>query len=191
LQAVRGISDMITKPGYINVDFADVTAVMRENQGMSMMGMGVATGDSRACEAAEAAITSPLLEEVDIHGAQGLLVNVTASEDTLSMSEYDEVMNTIYNMVDEEANVNCGVVFDEEAGDELRVTVVATGLQKQEGPKLAPVRSLHQPKMPVMGDVPVPGFVSGTGQAQAQTATVESPYDDLYDVPTWIRQQAD
>ncbi|HID36097.1 MAG TPA: cell division protein FtsZ, partial [Ghiorsea sp.] len=96
-----------------------------------------------------------------------------------------------YNMVDEEANVNCGVVFDEDAGEELRVTVVATGLQKQEVAKLAPVRSLHQPKMPVMGDVPVPGFVSGTGQAQAQTATVESPYDDLYDVPTWIRQQAD
>ena len=191
LQAVRGISDMITKPGYINVDFADVTAVMRENQGMSMMGMGVATGDSRACEAAEAAITSPLLEEVDIHGAQGLLVNVTASEDTLSMAEYDEVMNIIYNMVDEEANVNCGVVFDEDAGEELRVTVVATGLQQQETAKLAPVRSLHQPKMPVMGDVPVPGFVSGTGQAQAQTATAESPYDDLYDVPTWIRQQAD
>jgi cell division protein FtsZ len=191
LQAVRGISDMITKPGYINVDFADVTAVMRENQGMSMMGMGVATGDSRACEAAEAAITSPLLEEVDIHGAQGLLVNVTASEDTLSMAEYDEVMNIIYNMVDEEANVNCGVVFDEDAGEELRVTVVATGLQKQEAPKLAPVRPLHQPKMPIMGDVPVPGFTSGTGQAQAQTATAESPYDDLYDVPTWIRQQAD
>ncbi len=191
LQAVRGISDMITKPGYINVDFADVTAVMRENQGMSMMGMGVATGESRACEAAEAAITSPLLEEVDIHGAQGLLVNVTASEDTLSMSEYDEVMNIIYNMVDEEANVNCGVVFDEDAGEELRVTVVATGLQKQEVAKLAPVRSLHQPKMPIMGDVPVPGFTSGTGQAQAQTATAESPYDDLYDVPTWIRQQAD
>lgn len=191
LQAVRGISDMITKPGYINVDFADVTAVMRENQGISMMGMGVATGDSRACEAAEAAITSPLLEEVDIHGAQGLLVNVTASEDTLSMAEYDEVMNIIYNMVDEEANVNCGVVFDEDAGEELRVTVVATGLQKQETAKLAPVRSLHQPKMPIMGDVPVPGFVSGTGQAQAQTAQQESPYDDLYDVPTWIRQQAD
>ncbi len=191
LQAVRGISDMITKPGYINVDFADVTAVMRENQGMSMMGMGVATGESRACEAAEAAITSPLLEEVDIHGAQGLLVNVTASEDTLSMAEYDEVMNIIYNMVDEEANVNCGVVFDEDAGEELRVTVVATGLQQQEKPKLAPVRSLHQPKMPIMGDVPVPGFTSGTGQAQAQAATAESPYDDLYDVPTWIRQQAD
>jgi len=78
LQAVRGISDMITKPGYINVDFADVTAVMRENQGLSMMGMGAASGENRACEAAEAAITSPLLEEVDIHGAQGLLVNVTA-----------------------------------------------------------------------------------------------------------------
>jgi len=188
-QAVRGISDMITKPGYINVDFADVTAVMRENQGMSMMGMGVAAGEGRACEAAEAAITSPLLEEVDIHGAQGLLVNVTASEDSLSMAEYDEVMNIIYNMVDEEANVNCGVVFDENAGDELRVTVVATGLQKQATPKLAPVKNLH-PTRPMMGDVPMPGFVSGAGQ-QTAAATEASPYDDKYDVPTWIRQQAD
>ena len=194
LQAVRGISDMITKPGYINVDFADVTAVMRENQGLSMMGMGAASGENRACEAAEAAITSPLLEEVDIHGAQGLLVNVTASEATLMTSEYDEAMNIIYNMVDEEANVICGMVFDEDAGDEMRVTVVATGLQKQDAPKLAPVRPIRQPGAPVMGgDVPVPGFVSGAGhaQAQTQTATAESPYDDIYDIPTWIRQQAD
>jgi len=190
-QAVRGISELITKPGYINVDFADVTAVMTEHQGMSMMGMGAASGEDRACAAAEAAITSPLLEEVDIHGAQGLLVNVTAHEDSLSMAEYEEVMSIIHNMVDEDANVNCGLVYDDEAGEELRVTVVATGLQKQETPKLAPVRPLHQPKMPIMGDVPVPGFSSGTGQAQAQTATAESPYDDLYDVPTWIRQQAD
>ncbi|WP_038247775.1 cell division protein FtsZ [Ghiorsea bivora] len=190
-QAVRGISELITKPGYINVDFADVTAVMTEHQGMSMMGMGAASGEDRACTAAEAAITSPLLEEVDIHGAQGLLVNVTAHEDSLSMAEYEEVMSIIHNMVDEDANVNCGLVYDDDAGDELRVTVVATGLQKQETPKLAPVRPLHQPKMPIMGDVPVPGFTSGTGQAQAQTATAESPYDDLYDVPTWIRQQAD
>jgi len=191
LQAVRGISDMITKPGYINVDFADVTAVMRENQGMSMMGMGTASGEGRACEATETAITSPLLEEVDIHGAQGLLVNVTASEESLSMAEYDEVMSIIYNMVDEDANVNCGVVFDEDAGDELRVTVVATGLQQQAAPKLAPVQNLHQTRSPLLGGIPVPGFTSGNSQVQAQTTTQESPYDDLYDVPTWIRQQAD
>jgi cell division protein FtsZ len=191
LQAVRGISDMITRPGYINVDFADVTAVMRENQGMSMMGMGSASGEGRACEATEMAITSPLLEEVDIHGAQGLLVNVTASEESLSMAEYDEVMNVIYNMVDEEANVNCGVVFDEDAGDEIRVTVVATGLQKQVAPKLASVQPIHRPSMPVLDGMPMPGFISGNGQAQPQASTQESPYDDLYDVPTWIRQQAD
>ncbi|MDX8388662.1 MAG: cell division protein FtsZ [Ghiorsea sp.] len=191
LQAVRGISDMITKPGYINVDFADVTAVMRENQGMSMMGMGSSSGEGRACEATELAITSPLLEEVDINGAQGLLVNVTASEDSLSMAEYDEVMSIIYNMVDEDANVNCGVVFDADAGEEIRVTVVATGLQKQVAPKLASVQPLHRPAMPVVDGMPMPGFTSGNGQAQPQAATQESPYDDLYDVPTWIRQQAD
>ncbi len=190
-QAVRGISDMITKEGYINVDFADVTAVMTENQGLSMMGMGMAQGEGRACEAAEAAITSPLLEEVDIHGAQGLLVNVTATKDSLTMAEYEEVMNIIYNMVDEDANVNCGLVFDDEAGDELRVTVVATGLQKQTAPKLATVTPMHTPKMPILDSVPMPGFSTGTNQAQAQTATESSVYDDMYDVPTWIRQQAD
>ena len=189
-QAVRGISDIITKPGHINVDFADVMAVMTENQGLSMMGMGAASGEGRACEAAEAAITSPLLEEVDIHGAQGLLVNVTASE-TLSMAEYDEVMSIIYNMVDEDANVNCGVVFDENAGDELRVTVVATGLQKPAKPRLASVTPMHTPKMPVLDSVPMPGFSTGTNQAQAQAATEASVYDDVYDIPTWIRQQAD
>lgn len=191
LRAVRGISDMITKPGYINVDFADVTAVMRENQGLSMMGMGSATGEHRASEAAEQAITSPLLEDVDIHGAQGLLVNVTAREDSLSMAEYDEVMSIIYNMVDEDANVNCGVVFDDDAGDELRVTVVATGLQQQVAPKLATVQPLHQ-RMPVFGNVPIPGFSSGSGGAQPQTQTAqESQYDDKLDVPTWLRKQAD
>ncbi len=189
-QAVRGISDMITKPGYINVDFADVTAVMRENKGVSMMGMGAAKGESRAVEATEAAITSPLLEEIDIHGAQGLLVNVTASEASLSMAEYDEVMSIIYNMVDEEANVNCGVVFDEEAGDELRVTVVATGLQKQEAPKLAPVKNLHANR-PLLGGIPIPGYSNSNGQVQAQQMAPEPEYDDQFDIPTWIRQQAD
>lgn len=189
LQAVRGISDMITKPGYINVDFADVTAVMRENKGMSMMGMGAARGEGRACEATEMAITSPLLEEVDIHGAQGLLVNVTASEDLLSMAEYDEVMSIIFNMVDEDANVNCGVVFDESAGDEIRVTVVATGLQKKVAPRLAPVKPLHAQRAPMMGGVPMPGFTSGNGQTDVSNQPY--PFEDKLDVPTWIRMQAD
>jgi len=191
LHAVRGISDMITKPGYINVDFADVTAVMRENQGVSMMGMGAASGEGRACEATEAAISSPLLEEIDIHGAKGLLVNVSATEESLSMAEYDEVMSIIHNMVDEDANVNCGIVFDESAGDEIRVTVVATGLQNTAAPKLAPVKNIYPAKPIKMGNVPIPGFSRGTGQAQAQTVTQESPFDEKYDIPTWIRQQAD
>ncbi len=190
-QAVRGISDMITKEGYINVDFADVTAVMTENQGLSMMGMGAASGEGRACEAAEAAITSPLLEEVDIHGAKGLLVNVTATSDSLSMAEYDEVMNIIYNMVDEDANVNCGLVFDEDAGDELRVTVVATGLQKQTTPQIASVTPMRTPQIPPLDKVPMPGYSTGTNQAQPQASAEASLYDDRLDVPTWIRQQAD
>jgi len=192
LQAVRGISDMITKPGYINVDFADVTAVMRENQGLSMMGMGSATGEHRASEAAEKAITSPLLEDLDIHGAQGLLVNVTAREDSLTMAEYDEVMSVIYNMVDEDANVNCGVVFDEDAGEELRVTVVATGLQKVAPAKVAQVKPLHSARMPMFGNVPIPGFSNANGNSQTKAQVdQESGYDEKLDVPTWIRMQAD
>ncbi|MDQ7004443.1 MAG: cell division protein FtsZ [Ghiorsea sp.] len=190
-QAVRGISELITKPGYINVDFADVTAVMTEHQGTSMMGMGSASGEDRACVAAEAAITSPLLEEVDIHGAQGLLVNVTATEESLSMAEYEEVMNIMQNMMDEDANVNCGLVYDEDAGDELRVTVVATGLQKQVMPKLAKVQPLRATKLPVLDSVPAPGYSMGSGHTQTQAAPEASAYDDKYDVPTWIRHQAD
>ncbi|MDX8382793.1 MAG: cell division protein FtsZ [Ghiorsea sp.] len=196
LQAVRGISDMITQPGYMNVDFADVDAVMRENQGLAMMGTGTAVGESRACEAAEKAISSPLLADVDIQGAQGLLVNITASESTLSMAEYGEAASIIHNMADEDATIICGVVFDENAGDEMRVTVVATGLcGVKEVPKIAPVHNLLQTKVniPAMGGgaVPIPGFSSGNGQVQAQTVTQESAYEDKYDVPTWIRQQAD
>ncbi len=194
LQAVRGISDMITKPGYMNVDFADVNAVMREYQGLAMMGTGTATGECRASEAAEKAISSPLLDEIDIHGAKGLLVNVTASEASLSMAEYDEAVSIVNNMVDDDAEVICGVVFDENAGDEMRITVVATGLQKQQvAAKLAPVHTISIPSMskPVMNNIPAAGYSSGAGNTALQPMAQESAYEDKYEVPTWIRQQAD
>jgi len=129
LQAVRGIAELITQTGYINVDFADVKAVMTETKGMAMMGSGIANGEGRAVDAAELAINSPLLDDVDIHGAQGLLVNVTGSED-MTLMEYDEAISIIQDMADEDANIICGMVYDEDCGDEIRVTVVATGLNQ-------------------------------------------------------------
>ncbi len=126
LNAVQGISELITRPGLINVDFADVRTVMCE-MGMAMMGTGRATGDGRAHEAAEAAIASPLLENIDLAGAKGLLVNVTAGMD-ISIGEFEEVGNTIKELASDDATVVVGAVIDPEMESELRVTIVATGI---------------------------------------------------------------
>ena len=136
--AVRGISDLIMVPGLINLDFADVRAVMGE-AGLAMMGAGVATGESRAREAAMKAITSPLLEDVSIDGAKGVLMNVTAASD-VTMEEVAEAMGIIQEAADEDANVFFGVVFDENAGEEMRITVIATGIEAK-GAQLAPISS--------------------------------------------------
>ena len=125
--AVRGISDLIMVPGLINRDFADVRTIMGE-AGLAMMGAGVATGEARAREAAMKAITSPLLEDVSIDGAKGVLMNVTASCE-VTMEEVAEAMGIIQEAADEDAQVLFGVVFDEEAGDEMRITVIATGIE--------------------------------------------------------------
>lgn len=126
LGAVQGIADLIIRPGMINVDFADVRTVMSE-MGMAMMGTGRATGENRAREAAEAAIRSPLLEDVNLQGARGILVNITAGID-LSLGEYSEVGSTIEEFASADATVVVGTVIDPEMTNELRVTVVATGL---------------------------------------------------------------
>jgi cell division protein FtsZ len=126
LGAVQGIAELITRPGLINVDFADVRTVMSE-MGMAMMGTGVATGENRARIAAEAAIASPLLEDVDLSGAKGILVNITAGMD-MSIGEFEEVGDSIKAFASEDATVVVGTVIDPEMSDELRVTVVVTGL---------------------------------------------------------------
>lgn len=133
-QAVRGISDLIMVPGLINLDFADVKAVMGE-AGLAMMGSGVATGDSRAKEAAERAISSPLLEDISINGASGVIMNVTASHDA-TMAEVADAMTIIQEAAHENANVFMGVVFDDSIGDEMRITVIATGIEPK--PVIAP-----------------------------------------------------
>jgi cell division protein FtsZ len=127
--ATRGISELITVPGLINVDFADVRTVMRE-MGDALMGSGVSTGENRAVEAAHAAISSPLLEGVSISGAQGVLINVTGGP-TMSLVEVDEAVSVIHEAAGEEANVIMGAVIDENLGDEMMVTVIATGFNKR------------------------------------------------------------
>jgi cell division protein FtsZ len=127
--AVKGISDLIMVPGLINLDFADVKAVMSE-MGLAMMGFGVARGENRAKEAAQKAITSPLLEDVTIDGAKGVLMNITCGPD-LTIEEVDEAASTITEVVAEDAKVFFGTVFDEAAGDEMRITVIATGIESE------------------------------------------------------------
>ncbi|MBR0343905.1 MAG: cell division protein FtsZ, partial [Rudaea sp.] len=128
LGAVQGIADLITRPGLINVDFADVRTVMSE-MGMAMMGTGIARGDDRAVAAAEAAINNPLLEDVNLSGACGILVNVTAGMN-LTMREFDEIGQVVHQFASEDATVVIGTALDQELQDNVRVTVVATGLNR-------------------------------------------------------------
>lgn len=126
-QAVRGISELVTKPGYINLDFADVRTIM-SGMGVALMGMGCASGQNRAVAAAEKAISSPLLEDVSIRGARGVLINITAGP-SLSMSEVHEAASLVQEEADDEANIIFGTVIDESLEDELKVTVIATGFE--------------------------------------------------------------
>ncbi|MBF0105260.1 MAG: cell division protein FtsZ [Deltaproteobacteria bacterium] len=130
LQAVRGISDLITTPGLINLDFADVSTIMRK-AGIALMGTGIATGDNRAIEAAKMAISSPLLENVSILGATGILLNITGSSN-MTLFEVNEACKLIQEEADEEANIIFGSVVDDNAGDKISVTVIATGFQNEE-----------------------------------------------------------
>jgi cell division protein FtsZ len=134
--AVQGIADLITRPGLINVDFADVRTVMGET-GMAMMGSGVASGDDRARVAAQMAVSSPLLEDVNLAGARGILVNVTAGMD-LAIGEFEEVGNIVREFASEDATVVVGTVIDPELSNELRVTVVATGLGRPQAAVVQP-----------------------------------------------------
>ena len=195
LNATQGIAELITRPGLINVDFADVKTVMSE-MGVSMMGTGAATGENRAREAAEAAINSPLLEDIDLAGARGILVNITAGL-SLSIGEFDEVGNTVRDFADDEATVVVGTVIDPELEDELRVTVVATGL----GSRSAQLAS-DEPKMrlvnntrdtdgmtPDYRDMDQPAYLRNKRLAAAGGGA-DAELDYL-DIPAFLRRQAD
>lgn len=203
LNATQGIADLITRPGLINVDFADVKTVMA-NMGVAMMGTGAATGSTRAREAAEAAIKSPLLEDVNLAGAKGILVNITAGQ-SLSIGEFHEVGDTVRDFADDDATVVVGTVIDMDLGDELRVTVVATGLGEKRT-AAARTRAMDEPAIRIVsggnaGDTVAPDYrdmdrpaVYRRVHAAAATATAEAggePDLDYLDIPAFLRRQAD
>lgn len=153
LQAVKGITDLINLPGHINADFADLKTVMKE-VGPAIMGTGVAAGENRATEAAKRAIDNQLLEDVGIDGARGILINISAAKDTLTMNEYMEASALIQEKAHDDANVIIGVLFDESLGEELRVTVIATGIssiEESEISQIQVVRGQHAQPAPKSG----------------------------------------
>lgn len=190
LGAVQGIAELITRPGLINVDFADVRTVMSE-MGMAMMGTGTAQGDGRAREAAEAAVGSPLLEDVNLTGARGILVNVTAGLD-LAIGEFEEVGNTIKEFASENATVVVGTVIDPEITDELRVTVVATGLGRNLQEEANPMKIVHKNSL---GEVDYEQLdrptVIRNQVAGDRFATGTNSNIDYLDIPAFLRRQAD
>jgi cell division protein FtsZ len=199
--AVQGIADLIINPGLINVDFADVRTVMSE-MGMAMMGTGAATGPDRAREAAEMAIRSPLLEDIDLQGARGILVNVSASEN-LSLGEFNDVGEAIEEFASEEATVVVGTVIDPSLGDEVRVTVVATGLggkmeMRLVEPTATPAQpAIQRPQAEVNYDIPTTirkgnTVLKASPQAATHEAVAEPKTDlDYLDIPAFLRRQAD
>ncbi|MFN0163277.1 MAG: cell division protein FtsZ [Burkholderiales bacterium] len=208
--AVAGISEIINQPGLINVDFEDVKTVMAE-MGMAMMGSAWAEGMDRARIAAEQAVASPLLEGVDLTGARGVLVNITASK-SLKMKEYREVMETIKAFADPDAHVICGAVFDDSIGDKLRVTVVATGLgramaKRGDKPQLVPQTMLRtgtdnlavavatpfdQPPGVDYTALDTPAvFRSGRADRRAQVEALANAGMEKYEIPAFLRKQAD
>ncbi|MBP0941620.1 cell division protein FtsZ [Pseudomonas alliivorans] len=203
--AVRGISDIIKRPGMINVDFADVRTVMSE-MGMAMMGTGCASGPNRAREATEAAIRNPLLEDVNLQGARGILVNITAGPD-LSLGEYSDVGSIIEAFASEHAMVKVGTVIDPDMRDELHVTVVATGLgakiekpvkvidntlQTTQQPSAQPAARQEAPSVNYR-DLDRPTVMRNQAHAGATAAAKMNPNDDLdyLDIPAFLRRQAD
>ncbi len=199
LGAVQGIAELITRPGLINVDFADVRTVMSE-MGTAMMGSGISSGEDRAEEAAESAISSPLLEDVDLAGARGILVNITAGMD-ISIDEFETVGNAVKAFASENATVVVGAVIDPEMTEDLRVTVVATGIGAERKPDITLVNPPVQVEQQVVGQE----FVASP-QAEVNTSTVTMPEsnaqaapakaseavsENYLDIPAFLRKQAD
>jgi len=212
LQAVRGISDLIITPGLINLDFADVRTVMAE-MGLALMGSATATGENRAVEAAQKAISSPLLEDISIRGARGVLINVTGGPD-LGVHEINEAASMIQEEADDDANIIFGAVIDENLADEIRITVIATGFtdtkeeQKPVVINLAPIAPTPAPKNKkivhlgtIVDDLEAPTWQrKKQGSDETEKVTLNNSTfqlnkndgeDDTYDIPTFLRRQMD
>jgi cell division protein FtsZ len=199
--AVSGIAEIINGYGQVNVDFADVRTVMSEN-GMAMMGSAVASGEGRARIAAEQAVNSPFLENVNLKGARGVLVNISASEETFLMDEFYEVMNTIKEFTADDASVYFGNVFDNALGDDLRITLVATGLNSAASQKARPTLAINNYVQGRTGTHDEPAFAFGgtAGEAapavmvsnrRAQANVMRDSGVDEMDIPAFLRKQAD
>jgi len=173
VNAVRGISDLITTAGYVNVDFADVRAIM-SNMGMAIMGTGSAVGEERAVEAARAAISSPLLDDLDINGAKGVLVNITGSS-TLSLREVDEAVGYIQETADPDANFIFGYVIDESVGDSVNVTVIATGFPDTDMPKVDIERDNRiARRRAFQGNLDIPAHIRNAERTHEGTSVLSS-----------------
>ncbi len=202
--AVSGIAEIINGYGQVNVDFADVRTVMGEN-GMAMMGSATASGENRARDAATQAVNSPFLENVNLKGARGVLVNISASEETFMMDEFYEVMNTIKEFTADDASVYYGNVFDNSLGDNLRITLVATGLSGASSQKVRPTLAVSNDWANAVGrtgthDEPIMfgGFEESNGipavmqsNRRAQADVMRSSGIDETDIPAFLRKQAD
>jgi cell division protein FtsZ len=216
LQAVRGISDLIITPGLINLDFADVRTVMAE-MGLALMGAAAASGENRAIEAAQKAISSPLLEDISIQGARGVLINITGGPD-LCLHEVNEAASMIQEEAHDDANIIFGAVIDENMTDEIRITVIATGFgevkeEKKAAPPPAPstnvsnIANATQKNRKVVhlgtivDDLDTPTWQrKKTGSDESETVTLSKSNfefsgnqdeDDKYDIPTFLRRQMD
>lgn len=193
-QAVKGISDLIICEGLVNVDFADVRAVMAE-MGMAMMGTGESSGDNRAIEAAEKAISSPLLEDISIHGARGVLINVTASPD-VTLQEVNEAAELIHSEAAEDANIIWGMVIDQNLEDKVRVTVIATGFGDEKAASSETIVSL-----PVATNgLDIPAFARKQQQAAGGSEVIKlkklsvlsgGESEEKFEIPTFLRKQAE
>jgi cell division protein FtsZ len=208
LHSVKGITDLIIRPGLVNLDFADVKTTMAK-AGMAIMGIGVSSGENRAVEAAERAISHPLLEDINISGAKGVLMNITSSSD-ITMEEMTEASDRIYSEVGEDAEIIWGAVIDDDMGDEMRVTVIATGIggskdKKAPAPAHDPtfggkVRDITPADLGPADDLDEPTYVRLRRTQRAVNDSADAPYtgyrgvaidnNDL-DVPTFLRRKAD
>jgi cell division protein FtsZ len=207
LQAVKGITDLINLPGHMNVDFADLRAVMKE-VGPALMGAGVGVGENRAIDAAKRAIDNPLLQDAGIDGAKGVLINISASEDSFTMNEFMEASNLVSQKAHEDANIIVGALFDDSLRDEIRVTVIATGVRGAEDAATikSPIQAVanNKPQEEAVQDNKVSSHDSSTGRqnkifnrrnpgiVRKQSLPFPNTLDEAeLETPTYLRQAAD